>query len=183
MPNLVVIRPADANETAYAWKFALEYTDGPVAICLSRQGLLVIDQQKYGKASNLDKGAYAVVNCDKPDVLLLATGSEVAVAIAAAEKLAAEGTKARVVSMPSWELFDRQSQEYRDSVLPPSVKARVAVEAAMQMGWSRWLGCQGKFIGLATFGESAPAKAVFAKFGITPENVIKTAKEVITRCK
>jgi transketolase len=177
IPNLLVFRPADANETAQTWKYTFEHRDGPVALMLTRQGLPVLDQNKYGSATNVDKGAYVVVAADKPDVVLLATGSEVSVAMDAAEGLAKEGIAAQVVSMPCWELFDEQDQQYKDSVIPPSVKARVGVEAAIEQGWHKYIGDNGVFIGMSTFGASAPAKVCFEKFGITAENVIKAAKE------
>ncbi|MBA7610809.1 Transketolase [subsurface metagenome] len=181
IPNLLVFRPADANETAAAWKFALENRDGPVALLLTRQGLTVLDQGKYGSAANLSKGAYVLAGADKPDVLLLASGSEIGIALEAAEKLTAEGITAQVVSMPCWELFDKQNQEYKDSVIPPSVKARVGIEAGVELGWSKWLGEKGIFIGMSSFGASAPGKVCFEKFGITVENVIKAAKKTIEK--
>ncbi|MBA7697913.1 Transketolase [subsurface metagenome] len=180
MPNLMVIRPADGNETAQAWKFALERRDGPVALLFTRQGLAVIDQSKYGSATNLSKGAYVLLSVDKPDVLLLATGSEVSIALDAAEKLAAEGISAQVVSMPCWELFEKQSKEYRDSVIPPNVKARVGIEAGVELGWSKWLGDKGVFIGMSSFGASAPGKVCFEKFGITVEKTIEAAKKAMS---
>ena len=179
IPNLLVFRPADANETAQAWKYALEHRDGPAALLLTRQGLPVLDQDKYGSAENLSKGAYVLVGADKPDVLLLASGSEVSVALCAAEGLAKEGTTAQVVSMPCWELFDKQSQEYKDSVIPPGIKARVGIEAGVEQGWHKWLGDKGIFIGVSTFGASAPAKVCFEKYGITVENLVKAAKKSI----
>lgn len=179
MPNLIVIRPADANETAAAWKFALEYKRGPVALLLTRQAIPVLDQNKYTSASNLNKGAYVLLDADKPDVLLQASGSEVSIALDAAEKLGAEGIAAAVVSMPCWELFEKQSQEYKDSVIPPNVTARVGIEAGVEQGWSRWLGDKGIFIGMSSFGASAPGKVCFEKFGITAERVIEAAKQLI----
>jgi len=179
MPNLLVFRPADANETAQAWKFALEHRDGPVALLLTRQGLTVLDQNKYSSAENLIMGAYVLVGADKPDVLLLASGSEIGIALEAEEKLANEKITAQVISMPCWELFEKQSQEYKDSVIPPDVKARVGIEAGVELGWSKWLGDKGVFIGMSSFGASAPAKVCFEKFGITVENVIKAAKKSI----
>jgi transketolase len=173
IPNLLVIRPADANETAQAWKFVLEYRDGPVALLFTRQGLPVLDQNKYKSAANLAKGAYVLIGADRPDVLLLATGSEVSIALQAADKLATEGIKAQVVSMPCWELFEKQSKKYRDSVIPPDVKARIGIEAGVELGWHKWLGDKGIFIGMSSFGASAPGKICFEKFGITVENVIK----------
>ncbi|MDD5458511.1 MAG: transketolase [Phycisphaerae bacterium] len=179
MPGLVVLRPADANETAYAWKYILEHRDGPVAIMLTRQGIPVLDQKRYASAANLEKGAYALVKVDKPDCILMGTGSEVSIAIIAAEELADQGIKAQVVSMPSWELFEKQSKAYKDSVLPPNVKARVAVEAGVENGWCKYVGDNGIFIGLSTFGESGTGKACYVKFGITPENVVKAAKKTL----
>ncbi|MFH1719380.1 MAG: transketolase [Planctomycetota bacterium] len=176
MPNLLVFRPADANETAQTWKYALEHREGPVALLLTRQGLSVLDQNRYPSAANLSKGAYVLVATDKPDVLLLASGSEVSVALCAAEGLAKEGIAAQVVSMPCWELFEKQSQEYRNSVIPPHVKARVGIEAGVEQGWHKWLGDKGVFVGMSSFGASAPGKVCFQKFGITTENVIKAAK-------
>ncbi|MHC4682653.1 MAG: transketolase family protein, partial [Planctomycetota bacterium] len=157
----------------------LEHRDGPVALLLTRQGLPVLDQDKYNSAANLSKGAYVLRGAEKPDVLLLASGSEVSVALCAAEDLASEGIAAQVVSMPCWELFERQSQEYKDSVIPPGVKARVGIEAGVEQGWHKWLGGKGLFIGMSTFGASAPAKTCFEKFGITAENVIKAAMRLI----
>jgi len=190
IPNLMVIRPADANETAQAWKFVLQYRDGPVALLLTRQGLPVIDQNKYASAANLSKGAYVLLDADKPDssrrsvaepdVLLLASGSEVSVALCAAEGLAKEKIKASVVSMPCWELFEKQSQQYKDSVLPPNVKARVGIEAGVELGWHKYLGDKGVFIGMSSFGASAPGKVCFEKFGITAERTIEAAKKAMS---
>jgi transketolase len=177
IPNLLVMRPADANETAQAWKFALQQREAPVAMCLTRQGLANLDQSKYGSATNVSKGAYVLVGAEDPDVLLLATGSEVGVALCAAEGLGAQGIKAQVVSMPCWELFERQSQEYKDSVLPPGVKARVGIEAGVEAGWRKYLGREGVFVGMSSFGASAPAKVCFEKFGITAERVTEEAKK------
>ncbi|MHC4499044.1 MAG: transketolase family protein, partial [Planctomycetota bacterium] len=179
IPNLLVMRPADANETAYAWKFILEHRDGPAAIVLTRQGLPVLDQSKYAPASNLEKGAYVLLKAKNPDVLLLASGSEIYLAISASEKLAAEGIAAQVVSMPCWELFEAQDADYRQSVLPKNVKARVGIEAAVELGWHKWLGDCGKFVGVSSFGKSAPAKICFEKFGITVENIVAAAKKSI----
>jgi transketolase len=179
IPNMLVIRPADANETAQSWKFILQYRNGPVALLLTRQNVPVIDRTKCASAENLVKGAYVLIGADKPEVLLLATGSEVSVALNAYEKLTAEGIKARVVNMPCWELFEKQSREYRDSVIPPEIKARVAVETAVKFGWSRWLGETGEFVGMSTFGASAPGKVCFEKFGITTDAVVSAAKKVL----
>jgi transketolase len=189
IPNLLAFRPADANETAQAWKYALEHRDGPVVLLLTRQGLPVLDQDKYTSAMNLSKGAYVLWHGlpareihgqdghATSDVLLLATGSEVSVALGAAEALAKENIAARVVSMPCWELFEKQSQEYKDSVIPPAVKGRIAIEAGVELGWHKYIGDRGVFIGVSTFGTSAPAKVCFEKYGITVENVVKAAKK------
>ena len=179
IPDLLVFRPADANETTQVWKFTAQYSDGPVTMFLTRQGLPVLDQSKYGSASNVSKGAYVLLGAENPDVLLLATGSEVSLALCAAEALDKEGIKAQVISMPCWELFEKQSQEYKDSVLPPNVKARVGIEAGIEQGWNKYLGDKGIFIGMSSFGASAPAKTCFEKFGITTENVIQAAKKSI----
>jgi len=179
IPNLLVFRPADANETAQAWKYILEHRDGPAALLLTRQGLPVLDQDKYASATNLDKGAYVLAAADKPDVLLLASGSEVSVALCAAEGLANENIAAQVVSMPCWELFEKQNQEYKDSVILPDVTARIGIEAGIEQGWRKYIGDKGAFIGVTTFGASAPAKICFEKYGITAENVISAAKETM----
>ncbi|UCG60258.1 MAG: transketolase [Phycisphaerales bacterium] len=183
MPNLLVFRPADANETARAWKYALEHREGPVALLLTRQGLPVLDQDKYGSAAGLSKGAYVLLGADKPDVLLLASGSEISVALGAAEKLSAEGITAQVISMPCWELFEQQSQKYRDSVLSPGVTARVGIEAGVELGWRKWIGDSGIFIGMSSFGSSAPGKVCFEKFGITADRVVEAAKRSIASAK
>jgi transketolase len=179
MPNIILIRPADANETAQAWKFTLEYRNGPVALLLTRQGLPVLDQTKYTPATNLLKGAYALKPVDNPDLLLLSSGSEVHIALAAAETLESQGVKVQVVSMPSWELFEKQSAEYKDSVIPPHVRNRIGIEAAVGLGWEKYLGEKGVFIGLSKFGVSAPYKDAYAHFGITADNVIATAKRLL----
>lgn len=177
IPNLLVIRPADANETAQAWRLALEYRDGPVALLFTRQGLPVLDQNRYNSATNISKGAYILAGADSPDVLLLASGSEVYITLQAAEKLATEGIKTQIVSMPCWELFEKQSKEYQNKVLPPDVKDRVGIEAGVELGWHKWLGEKGVFIGMSTFGSSAPGKVCFEKFGITTERIVDAAKK------
>ena len=179
IPNLLVFRPAEANETAQVWKYVLEHRDGPAALLLTRQGLPTLDQAKYGSAANVSKGAYVLAAEDNPDVLLLASGSEVSIALCAAEGLAKDGIKAQVVSMPCWELFEQQDQEYKDSVIPPKVKARVGIEAGIEQGWSKHLGDSGIFIGMSSYGASAPAKTCFEKFGITAEAVVEAAKKSI----
>ena len=185
IPNLAVIRPADANEVIEAWKFILQMRHHPAALILSRQALPTLDRTKYAPASGLSKGAYVLSDAagGKPDVLLLATGSEVSLCVEAYEQLKSEGIRARVVSMPSWEIFERQSQEYRDSVLPPSVKARVAVEQASTWGWAHYVGLDGAILGMKTFGASAPLKVLQKEFGFTKENVVAAAKEQLKRAK
>ena len=178
IPNLLVIRPADANETAYTWKISLEHK-GPVALLLTRQNIATLDRTKYPPASNIAKGAYVLVKQDKPDVIIIATGSEVEIALKGAEKLAAENIKAQVVNMPSWELFEAQDKNYRDSVLPPNIKARVAIEAGVQLGWEKYLGEKGIFIGINSFGVSAPYKVCYEKFGLTPDAVAAATKKSI----
>lgn len=179
IPKLLVFRPADANETVQTWKYTLENTDGPVTMLLTRQGLTTLDQEKYGSATGTTKGAYVLIPQDDPDCLLLATGSEVGLAVTAAETLAAQGVKAQVVSMPCWELFEKQSQEYKDSVIPPDIKARVGIEAGIELGWNKYIGDKGIFIGMSSFGASAPAGTCFEKFGITTDAVVNAAKSLL----
>ncbi len=181
MPGLIDMRPADANEVVEAWKVIMQLQHEPVVMVLSRQALPTFDRTRYGSASGVARGAYVMADAvdGKPDVLLLATGSEVSLCVAAYEQLKAEGIKARVVSMPSWELFERQSQEYRESVIPPDVRARVAVEEASTLGWAQYVGLQGTVIGMRTFGESAPLQIVQRYFHFTPEHVVAAAKEQI----
>ena len=179
MPGIVVLRPADATETAAAWKFALEHRNGPVAIALTRQKVPVIDRNRYASADNLERGAYILASGMNPRVLLIATGSEVGLAMQAYDRLAAEDISARVVSMPSWELFERQSRAYQDVVLPPEISARVGIEAGVRMGWERYIGAQGKFIGMSSFGASAPAEALFTGFGITVDAIVDAAKRAM----
>jgi transketolase len=179
MPNLVLLRPADANETAVAWKVAVE-RKGPVALVLTRQKLPTLDQKKFSPASGLEKGAYVLSDCaGSPSLLLIASGSEVALALAVQERLAAEGIRARVVSMPSWRLFEEQPQSYRDAVLPPEVAARLAIEAGATFGWERWVGDAGAAIGLDRFGASAPAETLFEKFGFTVEAIVARARKLL----
>ena len=180
IPNMISLRPSDANETVAAWKFAIEYNNGPVALLLTRQKLPTIDRTQYPSADNLTKGAYVLIeNSSSPDLILIGTGSEVQLALGAYEQLIKEGVKARVVSMPSWELFERQSKEYRNSVLPPTVKKRIAVEALITMGWEKYVGDSGRIIGMKSYGASGPVDAIFKHFGFTIENVVKTAKEIL----
>jgi len=179
MPGLVMLRPSDATETMAAWKFALEHRSGPVALALTRQKLPVIDRTKYTPAHQLSRGGYILAGAPDPSLILIGTGSEVSLALAAYETLSAEGVKARVVSLPSWELFEMQPVSYRESVLPPSVSARVAVEAGVRLGWDRYIGMNGAFVGMSSYGASAPAEAVFKGFGITAEAVVAAARKVL----
>jgi transketolase len=183
MPGLIVLRPADANEVAEAYRIGLQVKDRPVLLILSRQALPTFDRTTYAPASGVAQGAYVLADAPdgRPEVLLLATGSEVSLCVTAYEQLAAEGIKARVVSMPSWELFDHQSQEYRDRVLPPEVTARVAVEEAATFGWERYTGLQGTILGMHTFGLSAPMKVVAQHFGFDADHVISAAKAQVAR--
>jgi len=181
IPKLIVIRPADVNETAYAWQCAIEHKGGPVALILTRQGLLVLDQEKYPSAKSLLKGAYILKDSDSPEVILMATGSEVGITLKAAEQLEASGIKARVVSFPSWELFEKQSAEYKESVLPTKIKARVSVEAGIKQGWEKYLGDYGEAVSIERFGASAPVEVVMEKYGFTPDNIAKTAKRVLAK--
>lgn len=184
IPNLTVIRPGDANETVEAWRVAMTRMKGPVALILTRQKLPVIDQQKYASAKNLQKGAYILSDAaGTPDVILIATGSEVQLVLGAQEALSKEGIKVRVVSMPSWELFDQQDQAYKDQVLPPNVHQRLAVEAGVTFGWYKYVTAEGDVLGLDRFGESGPAEEIFKEFGFTVENVCKKAKAVLERSK
>ncbi|MBP9095304.1 MAG: transketolase [Ignavibacteria bacterium] len=181
IPNLTVIRPADANETAYAWKAAIE-NNGPTALALTRQKVPVYDRTKFGSAAGVLKGAYILSDTEgKPDLIFIATGSEVQLAVKASEALAKENIKARVVSMPSWELFEKQSDEYKQSVLLKDVKKRIVIEAASSMGWCKYAGDEGVIIGIDRFGESAPAEKIFAEFGFTAENVVNQAKKLLEK--
>ncbi len=182
IPNLTVIRPADGNETVEAWRIAIQRKKSPVALILSRQKLPTIDTAKYAPGSNTAKGAYVLAqSSDKPEIILMATGSEVQLVIGAYEKLVAEGVAASVVSMPSWELFEKQDQAYRESVLPPSVTKRLAVEAGVTLGWYKYIGTYGEVIGLDRFGESGPGEEVLALFGFTIDNVYNKAKALLNK--
>jgi transketolase len=185
VPGLIVLRPGDANETVEAWKVVMKLHHEPAALILTRQALPTIDRAKYAPASGVAQGAYVLADAPggKPDVLLLGTGSEVALCLEAYERLKAEGIKARVVSMPCWELFDDQPQEYRDRVLPPEVTARVSVEQASTFGWAKYVGATGRAIGMRSFGASAPLKDLVKKFGFTPEHVAAAAREQLQRAR
>jgi transketolase len=183
IPGLVTLRPADANEVAEAWRVLLQFRHRPAALVLTRQALPTLDRTRYAAASGLARGAYVLADPPdgRPEVLLLATGSEVHLCVAAHDQLAKEGVKSRVVSMPSWELFDEQPPEYRDSVLPPSLAARVCVEQASAIGWERYAGPSGQVIGMRTFGASAPLKDLQRKFGFAPETIVTAARAQLAR--
>jgi transketolase len=183
IPGLDVIRPCDANEVAEAWRVAVDRSHGPVALVLTRQNVPVLDRERYAPAEGLRRGGYVLADAEggEPELILIATGSDVAIAVEAYEQLTADGVRARVVSLPSFELFDRQPDEYREQVLPPGVGARVSIEEASTLGWDRYVGPAGAQIGMHTFGSSAPLKDVLTKFGFTPEAVIETARAVLAR--
>lgn len=182
VPNMTVIRPADANETAQAWRVAIKQTDGPVCIVLTRQGIPIIDQKRFAKAKNLEKGAYILSDSDgDPDIILIATGSEVHLILEAQEKLKKTNVKARVVSMPSWSLFDNQTASYREKVFPKSIRKRLAVEAGSPVGWLKYVTDDGDIIGIEKFGESAPGEQVMKEYGFSVENVVKSAKALLNK--
>jgi transketolase len=173
IPGLTVIRPADANETVAAWRFTIEHRDGPVALLLSRQKLPILEE---ADAAGVTRGGYVMADAAERQVVLVGSGSEVAVALEAQRLLAKDGIAARVVSMPSWELFEAQPQAYRDQVLPPEVTARVAVEAGVPLGWDRYVGREGKVVAVRRFGASAPYKVLAEEFGFTAEEVAARAR-------
>jgi transketolase len=180
IPGVIVIRPGDANETAQAWRVAIEHTKDPVILILTRQKLPVIDQNKFASAKNLEKGAYVLSDSEgQPDLILIGTGSEVSLAMKAQEQLKQEGIKARVVSMPSWELFDKQDKAYRDQVLPPTVRKRLSIEAGSPLGWHKYVTDEGGVIGINKFGESAPGDILMKEYGFSVENVCKQAKAIL----
>ncbi len=181
VPNLTVIRPADANETAEAWQAALVNKNGPTALVFTRQNVPVLSRKEFSPASGLQRGGYILWDSapGKPDIILIGTGSELSIALEAGKKLASEGKRVRVVSLPSWEIFDRQPQEYRDQVLPPDVRVRIAVEAGIKLGWEHYVGLDGAALGMDSFGASAPAKLLYEKFGITAGHVVKAAKALM----
>ncbi len=181
IPNLWFVRPSDANETAWAWKVALERTDGPVALSLSRQKTTTLDRTEVAPASGVARGAYTLWESGPPEVILIATGAEVGVAFDAAKKIAADGTAVRVVSMPCWELFEQQPSEYRDEVLPPDVKARLSIEPGVELGWSKWVGDQGSSISIEHYGASAPGGTVLDQFGYNLDNVVARATALLER--
>jgi transketolase len=182
MPHLYVIRPADANETAVAWKIALTDPKRPHALVLSRQNLPVLDRNKYAPADSAEKGGYILLDCKRtPDIILLSSGAEIHITLAAAEELQRTGVQARVVNMVSFELFEQQSAAYKNRILPPGVETRLAVEAAASQSWYRYVGLKGKVIGIDRFGASAPAKVLLEKFGFTQDNIITHAKKMLKK--
>jgi transketolase len=183
MPGLITIRPCDANEVREAWKVILQLHHEPAVLVLTRQAVPTIDRSRYAAASGLARGAYILAddpNAD-PEVILIGTGSEVSLCLEAYERLTKEGVHARVVSMPSWELFDDQDSDYRNSVLPPRVRARVSVDEASDFGWTKYTGTDGQNIGIETFGASAPIKQLLKKFGFTADHIVAAAKSQIAR--
>jgi transketolase len=185
IPNTIVLRPGDANEVVEAWKIALQTAHGPVLFALSRQAVPTLDRTKYAPASGAQKGAYVLADAEggKPQVILIGTGSEVSLCVDAYEKLKAEGIRARVVSMPSWEIFEKQDQSYKDSVLPPAVTARVSVEMSNPLGWERYVGLKGQMLGMRSFGASAPWKDLQKHFGFTVEHVLNAARKALAESK
>jgi transketolase len=181
IPHLTVIRPADANETAQAWGLAVKRSDGPTALVLTRQAVPTLDRTRFASAEGMRRGAYILADLGgPPDVILMASGSEVEIIVAAGEKLAQEGVRVRLVSFPSWELFEGMPESYREEVLPPTCPRRLAVEAGVRQGWERWLGDQGVFIGLDRFGESAPYQEIYRDRGLTADHVVETARRLLT---
>ncbi len=182
IPGMILIRPCDANETSESWKFAIEHKNSPVALALTRQNLKIIDRKKYANQEGLQKGAYILLDTDgTPELIIIASGSEVNLALEAAEKLNAEGTKTRVVSFPSWEIFEMQSDEYKETVLPNNVRARIAIEAGISQGWHKYVGLDGEIISVDKYGSSGPQKIVFEKYGFTVENVLDKARKVLKK--
>jgi transketolase len=181
IPKLTLIRPGDANETAVAWKVAVETRDRPVLLVLSRQDIATLDRTRYASAEGLRKGAYVLSDAEggKPALILIASGSEVGLILAAADRLRKDGVAVRCVSMPSWDLFDAQPQSYRDEVLPPDVKARLAVELGVEQGWHRYVGDHGDMLGIDRFGASAPADVLLAEYGFTVDKVVARARKLM----
>ena len=182
MPRLITLRPADANETVQAWRVALEHKDGPVALILTRQELPEIDQDKYAKASGVEQGAYILSDSENElQLILMGSGSEVHLLLEAQEKLKQESIHARVVSFPSWELFDAQSDEYKQKIFPRNIRKRLAVEAGSPIGWHKYVTDDGDVIGVTKFGESAPGPQVMKEYGFSVENVIAKAKHCLNK--
>jgi transketolase len=186
MPGMIDFRPGDANEVAEAWRTIMPIRHAPVALILSRQALPTLDRSRFAPAAGVARGGYVLADPPEgatPRVILIATGSELSLAVQAYESLTADGVAARVVSLPSWQLFEEQDQAYRDEVLPPAIRARVAIEQASSFGWDRWVGTDGAIVAMSTFGSSAPLKELQSKFGFTPEAVTRLAREVIDRVR
>jgi len=181
IPRMVVIRPADGNETVAAWQVALDMKDRPTSLILTRQNLPILDRKRFAPADGLRQGAYIMEDCENPDLILIASGSEVGIIAEAADKLKAEDIRTRLVSMPSWELFEMQTEEYKRSVLPPNLKIRLAVEAGVPQGWEKYVGDQGDVLGIDQFGASGPACEVMKKFGFTADNVVARAKSLLQK--
>jgi transketolase len=183
IPGLVTLRPGDANEVVEAYRYIMQLTHEPAVLVLSRQALPTLDRKKYAAASGVARGAYVLGDCPdgNPDVILIGSGSELSLAVEAHEKLLDEGIRSRVVSMPSWDIFDHQTQDYRDSVLPPSVRARVAVEQASTFGWERYTGLDGRIVGMKTFGASAPLQELQKRFGFEPNLLVAAAKQLLRK--
>jgi transketolase len=180
VPNVMVIRPADANETVHAWRVALQHAGGPVVIILTRQDVPVIDQDKYTKASALEKGAYILSDCEgEPQLILMGTGSEVHLLLEAQKKLQQESINVRVVSFPCWELFDKQNETYKQNIFPKHIRKRLAVEAGSPIGWCKYVTDEGDVIGITQFGESAPGKEIMKEYGFSVANVIAKAKALL----
>jgi transketolase len=181
MPNTLVLRPADANEVAWCWKAALDYDKGPSLIVLTRQNVPTFERTQENTAKNVTKGGYILADSenDQPDVILMGSGSEVYRAMEAKEKLADKNIDARVVSMPSWELFRQQDEAYREQVLPKDITARVSIEAAASQGWREWVGTEGAIIGVDRFGASAPYETIFQEYGITSDRMVEEALKLI----
>jgi transketolase len=178
IPGMLTIRPGDANEVAEAWRYLLQHRHEPTSLILSRQAMPTVDRKRFASAAGLARGAYVLADAEggRPEVILIGTGSEVGLCLSAWEALRADGVKARVVSMPCWELFEKQDESYRKEVLPPDVTARVSVEQAATLGWERYVGMTGTIIGMRSFGASAPIKMLLDKFGFTKEKVVAAAR-------
>jgi transketolase len=181
IPGLVVLRPGDANEVVEAYRYVVQLRHQPAVMVLSRQPLPTLDRTRYAPAAGVSRGAYVLADAagGNPELILIASGSEVSVAVDAHERLLAQGVRSRVVSMPSWDIFEHQSKDYRDSVLPPAITSRIAIEQASTFGWDRYVGASGRVIGMTTFGASAPLKELQRKFGFEPDRVVAIAKELL----
>jgi transketolase len=182
IPGLLVLRPADANETVKAWEIALEHEGGPVALILTRQKLSVINRESYADAEGVKNGAYIIKDTNgKPDIIIMASGSEVSLGLEAAERLETVGIKTRVVSFPSMELFELQEKSYKENILPSKVKIRLSVEAGISENWHKYTGSKGSSISIESFGASAPANILFEKYGFTVDNIVKTSKNLLAK--